>query len=126
MYGYVSKKNVIMYRFTVNNYCEPVNDLTCTSTLYIIRERKVCMRNATLSLGVSFKFTDQKVHSNCLFSGMYTGEVFCNGEKMDAMVSKHQAAPRGLCQLCGKRFSIIFLAFSSASRIQMHKIHTLR
>lgn len=62
MYGYVSK-NIIMYRFTVNNYCEPVNDLSCTSTLYIIRERKVCMRNATLSLGVSFKFTDQKVHS---------------------------------------------------------------
>lgn len=115
MYGYVSKKNVIMYRFTVNNYCEPAKDLSCTS-----------MRNATLSLGVSFKFTDQKVHSNCLFSGMYTGEVFCNGEKMDAMVSKHHTAPRGLCQLCGKRFSIIFLAFSSASRIQMHKIHTLR
>lgn len=93
-----------MYRFTVNNYCEPVNDLTCTSTLYIIRERKVCMRNATLSLGVSFKFTDQKVHSNCLFSGMYTGEVFCNGEKMDAMVSKHHTAPMGSLSTLRKTF----------------------
>lgn len=41
MYGYVSKKNVIMYRFTVNNYCEPAKDLSCTSTLYIIREKSV-------------------------------------------------------------------------------------
>lgn len=32
MYGYVSR-NIIMYRFTVNNYCEPAKDLTCTSTL---------------------------------------------------------------------------------------------
>lgn len=124
MYGYVSK-NIIMYRFTVNNYCEPAKDLTCTSTLYIIREKSVYEECYSIARSI-FKFTDQKVHSNCLFSGMYTGEVFCNGEKMDAMVSKHHAAPRGLCQLCGKRFSIIFLAFSSASRIQMHKIHTLR
>lgn len=57
MYGYVSK-NIIMYWFIVNNYCEFVKDLICISILYIIRERKVCMRNVILLLGVLFKFID--------------------------------------------------------------------
>lgn len=34
------KKNVIMYRFTVNNYCEPVNDLTCTIKYIVYHKRE--------------------------------------------------------------------------------------
>lgn len=40
MYGYVSKKNVIKYRFTVNNYCEPAKDLSCTSTFMIVYHKR--------------------------------------------------------------------------------------
>lgn len=51
------KKNVIMYWFIVNNYCEFVNDLICISILYIIREKSV-YEEFILLLGVLFKFID--------------------------------------------------------------------